>query len=493
MSAEAPTLAIGLDLGTSSLKAVAVDETGRCVARTRADYPTAQPETGAAEQNPDDWLAACDDAVRGLALATDPASWRAVGLSAMLPTLVNLDHRGAPLGPAVTWMDARAEPEGARILARTDPEVSYARTGQRFDGRYLLAMHLRRVDRGLPADAITCGAKDFLFRTLTGELLTDPSTAAGYGAYDLHTGEWDDDMLAAAAVQSVPDVVASDTTRPLRADVAVRWGCMAGIPVTVGAADSVLGAYGLGVDGPGDVAYIAGTSNVILGWAPNPAIDPQGRYLVTPLAGDGFGLEMDLLATGSALEWLAGLLAVDGPAAVAELAASASLDDAPLVLPYLSPGEQGALWDPDLVGAIKGLTLRTTPADLARGLTAGIVLESRRCTEILAEATGTRGALALTGSGAASTTFRSDLADATGRNVIFDPHEQDHSAVGAATFAGRTALAWSPQSSRPTHRAEVIEPDPGRAERWAERFARHDDAMRALAARCATTHPAEQT
>ena len=492
MSAEAPTLAIGLDLGTSSLKAVAIDDSGRCVARARADYPTEQPEIGAAEQNPGHWLAACDTAVRALARATNPRSWRAIGLSAMLPTLVNLDLSGAPVGPAVTWMDARAEAEGQRILARTDPEVSYARTGQRFDGRYLLAMHLRRVDRGLPTDAITCGAKDFLFATLTGELLTDPSTAAGYGAYDLHTREWDDDMLAAAAVQSVPAVVSSDTTRPLRADVAGRWGCAAGIPVTVGAADSVLGAYGLGVRGPGDVAYIAGTSNVILGWAPTPTTDPQGRYLVTPLAGDGFGLEMDLLATGSALEWLAGLLSVDGPAAVAELAASGSLDDAPLVLPYLSPGEQGALWNPDLVGAIEGLTLRTTPADLARGLTAGIVLESRRCTEVLAEATGSCGPLALSGSGAASTTFRRDLADATGRTVVFDPHERDHSAVGAATFAGCAALAWSPHVDRPIHRAEVIEPDPSRAERWAERFARHDDSVRSLAARVATNHPAEQ-
>ncbi|HEX7827790.1 MAG TPA: FGGY family carbohydrate kinase, partial [Mycobacterium sp.] len=436
-------LAIGIDLGTSSLKAVAVDETGRCVARARAGYPTAQPETGAAEQDPADWLTACDATLGRLADETDPASWQAVGLSGMLPTLVSLDGDGDPIGPAITWMDGRAEPEGSRIAEGIGPTVLYERTGQRFDGRYLLAMHARRVRLGLPADTMVAGAKDYLFQVLTGDLLTDPSTASGYGAYDLHAESWHMATLSEASVSKVPDVAASRDSRPLIAGIARRWGCPAGLPVVLGAADSVLGAYGLGVRGPGEVAYIAGTSNVILGWSSSPQVDAGGRYLVTPMAGDGYGLEMDLLATGSAMEWLADLLGVGGgPAALAELAASAPLESAPLVLPYLSPGEQGALWDPELVGAVEGLTLRTSRAELARGLMAGIVLESRRCVDVLAEASGARGTILMSGSGAASPTFRQDLADATGRTVSFDPHEHDHSAVGAALFAGRAALHW---------------------------------------------------
>lgn len=472
-------LAIGIDLGTSSLKAVAVDTAGRCVARARAEYPTAQPEPGAAEQNPEDWLTSCDTAVGRLAALTDPLSWRAIGLSAMLPTLVNLSADGTPIGPAVTWKDGRAEDEGSRIAERVGADALYRRTGQRFDGRYLLAMHARRVRLGLPPQTMVAGAKDYLFQALTGELLTDPSTAAGYGAYDLHTETWDTAVLSAAGVASVPDVTASSDSHPLTAAAAGRWGCAAGIPVVVGAADSVLGAYGLGATGPGSVAYIAGTSNVILGWSATAATDTAGRYLVTPMADVGYGLEMDLLATGSAMAWLADLLGVGaGAVALAELAASAPLESAPLVLPYLSPGEQGALWDPHLAGAIEGLTLSTTPAHLARGLMAGIVLESRRCLDVLAEATGVRGTVLMSGSGAAAPTFRQDLADATGRAVSFDRHEHDHSAVGAALFAGRSGLRWPQPVSAPQQLSDIVEPDPAAAAAWAARFDRHEAARR---------------
>ncbi|MCV7224882.1 xylulokinase [Mycolicibacterium komossense] len=477
-------LAIGIDLGTSSIKAVAVDQGGRCVARARAEYPTAQPEAGAAEQDPADWLTACDAAIGRIAAETDTASWQTIGLSGMLPTLVSLDDAGAAIGPAITWVDSRAEAAGQRIAEAIGADLLYERTGQRFDGRYLLAMHARRVSLGLAPGTIVAGAKDYLFQVFTGDLLTDPSTASGYGAYDLHTGTWDAAVLSAASAATVPDVVGSGESRPLAAPIARRWGCRDGIPVVIGAADSVLGAYGLGVRGHGDVAYIAGTSNVILGWSSSPRIDADGRYLVTPMADEGYGLEMDLLATGSAMEWLAALLGVgDGAAALADLAATAPLESAPLVLPYLSPGEQGALWDPELVGAIEGLTLRTTSAELARGLMAGIVLESRRCLDVLAESSGGRGPILMSGSGAASETFRRDLADATGRDVSFDRDERDHSAVGAALFAGRAALGWRESASEPDHALEVVTPDHSRADQWSERFARHDDACQSLRAR----------
>lgn len=477
-------MALGVDLGTSSLKVVAVDESGRCIARARAEYPTAQPEVDAAEQDPADWLTACDVALGRIAATVDPSSWLTIGLSAMLPTLVSMADDGTPVGPAVTWKDGRAEPEGRRIANTIGPDVLYARTGQRFDGRYLLAMHARRVRLGLAPDVLVAGAKDYLFHALTGELLTDPSTAAGYGAYDLHTQTWDDATLSAAGVTAVPDVVASRESRPLTAAMADRWGCRAGLPVIVGAADSVLGAYGLGVRTAGDVAYIAGTSNVILGWSASPRVDEAGRYLVTPLTGEGYGLEMDLLATGSAMEWLASLLCVGGgAAALTELAATASADSAPLVLPYFSPGEQGALWDSRLIGSVEGLTLRTTAAELARGLMAGIVLESRRCLDVLGDASGTRGTVRMSGSGAAAEVFRRDLADATGRVVSFDPGERDHSAVGAALLAGRATLHWPEVTSAPPREIEVVEPDPARADYWDERFERHDAARRSQGAR----------
>ena len=109
---------------------------------------------------------------------------------------------------------------------------------------------------------------------------------------------------------------------PLRGEIAQRLGC-GPIPVCLGAADSVLGAYGLGVRHRGQVAYIAGTSNVIVGVADRLLLDPGHRFLVTPLAEPGaWGLEMDLLATGSAISWLAGLFGTEiDEAALVALAA----------------------------------------------------------------------------------------------------------------------------------------------------------------------------
>jgi sugar (pentulose or hexulose) kinase len=478
-------VAIGVDLGTSGVKVIARDETGTVLARARHGYPTARPEPEAAEQSPRDWLSAIDAALTELAATVEPSNWSAVGLSGMLPTLVSLDESLRPVGPALTWEDGRADPEGERLVADRGDSTIYRLTGQRLDGRYLLPMHARRsTDPRFAAAQWAISAKDYLFLHFTGELCTDPSTASGFGAYDLASRQWITDLVERAGSPLLPAVAPSSYTTPLLSAVASRWGCRSGIPIVLGAADSVLGgaALELHTGEAGGVAYVAGTSTAIIGASTTAQLDPEGRYLVTPLVGDGYGLEMDLLATGSAMAWLAELFGLDGGAAsLSELAASAEVSRAPLVLPYLSPGEQGALWDPSLPAAIIGLTLGTSRAELARGLLAGIVLESKRCIDVLAEQrVGTEGPLLISGSGGTSARFRQDLADATGLEVRFDPSETDHSALGAAQLAGRAALGWNPAPVRATSgrstRVIVTRPDPGRADFWSERFGRHEDA-----------------
>jgi xylulokinase len=447
------SVTIGLDLGTSGVKVVARDSSGRVVARARRRYPTRRSEPGTAEQDPNEWMTAIDAVMRELGAAVDPAAWAALGLSAMLPTLVTVDERLAPIGPAVTWEDGRAEDAAAVLTATIGARVLYERTGQRLDAHYLLPMSMRR---GRP-DLRTAGAKDWVYAQLCGELLTDPSTAAGFGAYDLATGAWDPEIMAAAGVRRLPRVAASTTATPLRDDVATRWGCRRGIPVLLGAADSVCGAYGLGaLDGDGAVACIAGTSTVVLARSETARTDPAGRYLVTP-ALDAYGLELDLMTTGSALAWLAALTRTD-VAALVEEAVEVPLEDAVLALPYLGPGEQGALWEPDLTGAFTGITLRTTRAELARGILTGVVLELRRCLDVLAEATGRPDApVMLSGAGGRAEAFRRDLADATGRRVVFDPAEHDHSAVGAARLA---ACTWAATPAGPRHPSSRRPPIP---------------------------------
>jgi xylulokinase len=468
---------VGLDLGTSGLKGVVVDTTGRVVARGHHPYPTSHPQPGACEQEPDDWLRALDVVVAQLSSVVEPNRWVGLGLSAMLPTLVTVDSDGVPTGPAITWEDGRAEAAGEAMRARLGPEELYRRTGQWVDGRYLVPMwhRIEQTDAARASRTSTVlGAKDFLVLALTGHTVTDPSTASGAGCFDLGSGRWADD-LGGASVPSLPDVVAASSALPLAPAAATRLGLPVGLPVHVGAADSVLGALGMGVREPGDVAYVGGTSTVIIGIADEHVVDPEHRFLVTPTAHDGrWGLEMDLLASGSAFRWLAGLVGADDERSLLGLAATADPDRAPLVLPYVAPGEQGALWDPDLVGSVIGLHQGHGAADLALGLTLGIVAESRRCLLVLDSMGFDRRPLRVAGGSAADPWFRQQLADASGRDVVGAVGGiGDYSAVGAAVVAAQASGVDLPTSTGPS---VTTAPAAGRDGWWAEVAARLDEA-----------------
>lgn len=484
----------GLDLGTSGCKGTLLGADGQVLARAQAGYPTRRPAPGAAEQDPADWLAAIAEVAAELTRAAHPRTWRGIGLSAMLPTLVLARADGTPTGPAITWEDARAEEQGDALRDAFGPDALYRRTGQWVDGRYLIPMatRLRDTDPGrLAGAARLLGAKDWVFGVLTGEYLSDPSTATGTGCYDLHTGDWIDGL--ADGLAALPGIAPSHTCRPLRADI----GLAPGIPVCLGGADSVLGAVGLGVSRPGQVAYIAGTSNVILAHSAEPTTDPAHRYLVTPMPVlGGWGLEMDLLCTGSAHRWLARLVASGDQAALAALAAEVDPQDAPVFLPYLLPGEQGARWDPDLAGTIAGLHLGHGPGHLARALQAGIVAESRRCLALLGDVVGS-GEIFLAGGGAGRgpASLAADLASATGRPVYLPGQDRaDSSAIGAAMAvalavdgitlpvpsAADAATPAGTADTPGTAEATVILPDPASADRWHRIAERHEAALGAI-------------
>ncbi len=468
---------VGLDLGTSGLKAVALDGTGTVLARAHRSYPTRRDHAGAAEQDPADWWSATVGAVAALAAAVPAQRWLGLGLSAMIPTLVLLDDAGAPLGPAVTWQDARADAEGERFRETAGSGSLYRRTGQWVDGHYLVPMFQalrQREPTRARAAATLGGAKDYLFARLTGQLLTDPSTATGFGCYDLATGQWDDGL--AAGVPALPALAPSSSHRPLSPDAAAELRLPAGLPVVLGGADSVLGAYGVGARSAGDVAYIAGTSTVILGRRDDAALDVEHRYLLTPMADGGYGAEMDLLATGSAYDWLAGLLGLTCAADIAALAGTVDPDTAPTFMPYLARGEQGALWDPTLTGGMVGITLAHGRAEIARALQTGVVLESVRCLGVL-------GAGTVRISGPAGPGLAADLADASACPVRVDVGATDHSAVGAALLAG---LALDHGSHELVTETRLVEPRPDRHDLWQRLFETHERARAAVGAQGTT-------
>ncbi len=481
----------GFDLGTSGMKATLFDESGIAVARGAVRYLTSRPSAGASEQAPRDWVNAFTALVRELGAVVPTSNWRAIGLSGMIPTLVTLGPDGEPNGRAITWEDVRAETIAERLREQFGADEWYRRTGQWLDGRYLVSMFLRLAEeepvRAMATHSL-CSARDYLYLALTGELATDPSTAAGIGCYNLDYHAYDDELIAAAnavstvAIPALPPVEPPAAARPLRDEIATTLGLEDAV-ICLGGADSVLGAHGLGVEEPGDVAYLAGTSNVILGATRGSPRDPAHRYLVTPLAEPQMmGIEMDLLATGSSISWLARMFGESlRERELLDAAEATDPRDAPIVLPYFAPGEQGALWDAELRGSVIGLELRHERVHLVRGLLNGIVLESRRCLEVLAESEGRSGTVKVAGGIGANDGFRRDLANASGRVVRAPAADDiDSSARGAARLAAQ-ATGGVPLPSAPLD-APQHSPDPELAETWDELFEEYEGTRLALSA-----------
>jgi sugar (pentulose or hexulose) kinase len=482
----ASTVYIGLDLGTSSLKGVALDAAGSVVASEREGYPTERPAAGRAEQDPGDWVTAARAVLLRLAATVPPASWRGIGLSGMIPTLVTLDEAGDPTGPAITWEDTRAHREAEEILRQAGESEFYELTGQPLDGRYLLPMAAwltRHAPDRMARTTIVLGAKDYLFFKLTGHLLTDPSTATGYGCYGLAESGWATPVTGVAGVSAatgrpgrpgLPPVVPSTDSRPLLPAVAAQFGLPANLKVCVGAADSVLAAEALGAVRPGTVAYVWGTSTVVLGAASTLTLDPDRRCLITPLAVVGWGVEMDLVSTGSAVAWLSRLLGFGeaGQAEVVAAAASARDDTVPLALPFVGAGEQGALWDADLRGTVLGLDLSHGPADVARAVLDGIILESRRCLARLHDLGLPQGEVRAAWGGV-NPWLCQRLADAAGRPVLVGDPDVATSAAGAA----RLAALGTGRTLPPAEGGQRYTPDPARTAEWDHRMAEYDDVL----------------
>lgn len=387
---------LGIDLGTSAVKVAAVRlESAELAAEGSADFPTKTTLPGQAEQSPVDWLQATRQAMRALGskLCTLDPSWPehivAIGLTGQLPTLVCLGEQG-PLAPAITWKDGRADLWAAARLGALRG-AHYARTGMPIDGRYLAPLFQFHFARRAGEVRAVLSAKDYLLHALTGLLLTEPSTAAGYGVFALSEQRFAADLCA---FWDLPERVlpqvrpANASAGPLSPSGAEILGLPAGIPVSTGAADSVSASYAMAGLDERVISISFGSSAVILGACAAPLLDPNARYLVTPHVEPAwYGREMDLLSCGTGYRWLSSLLGWKDGDIDRHAAASPAGANGLFFAPYLAGGEQGALWNPRLRGAMFGLSLNHSQADVARAYLEGVFFEVKRCVEVLGERT----------------------------------------------------------------------------------------------------------
>jgi len=441
---------LGIDLGTSAVKAVLLGPDGRLNASAARPLSTARPAPGLSEQDPADWYAAVDAAVAELRGAEGLGNVAGIGLSGQMHGAVLLDADGVAIRPAILWNDNRGAEEAERLAAAV-PDIE-ALAGA-LPGPGLQAPKLMWLAAHEPAHLARArhvlAPKDALRFHLTGAAVTDPCDAAGTLLLDQAARRWSSALLAAAGIEAglLPHIMEGpEVSGVLKPEIARRWGLAPGTVVATGAGDGAAGAIGLGAVRPGDAFISLGTSAQI-----SVALD---RY--APLAGRGLqcfahGLPglwyraAALLNGASVLSYAAGLGGIrDLGAALAAVEARYDGPGPLFFLPYLS-GERTPLQDPHARGVVFGLTPSTTPLDLVQAALEGLVhalMDGFDALGIGAADTP----LGLVGGGAASPLLRRLLASGLNRPLA-TYHDAGHGpALGAARLARLAVTGESPSA-----------------------------------------------
>lgn len=434
-----------------------MNETGSILAsKTAPHVPFTSPGPAWAEQDPDDWWRAAQQAVR--AVVADPASAgvaiTCVGLSGQMHGAVLLDEQGRVLRPAIIWCDQRTAAEcrwlddtigPSRLLDLTcNPALTnFTLTKLMWVRTHEPAIWARVKHVLLP--------KDYVRLKLSGEYAIDMADASGTLMLDVAKRAWSAGMVDAAGIDAriLPRVFESpDVCAKVSAEAATLTGLKAGTPIVAGAGDQAAGAVGMGITRPGTVSATIGTSGVVFAATDRPALDPKGRIHTFCHAIPGRWHVMGVTqAAGLSLRWLRDqtLGAAAGDAGYEQLTCEATGvptgSDGVLWAPYLM-GERTPHCDPDVRGAFVGLSASHTRAHLARAVLEGVAFSLRDTFGVFAELDVPVTRVRVGGGGARSALWRSIQAAAYGRPVETVQAEEG-AAYGAAILAGVGARMWS--------------------------------------------------
>ena len=449
------TQLVGLDVGTTGVKALALSPEGDVLARAEESYELSTPHPGWAEQDPEDWWRAAERALAVLGGETT-----SIGLSGQMHGLVVLDDRDHVLRPAILWNDQRTEAECVEIEQRVGLTRLIQLTGNRaltgFTAPKLL--WLRRHEPTTYAQvAHVLLPKDYVRLRLTGEHAIDAADASGTLLFDVARRRWSREMLEALEVDAawLPRALESPE---------VSGETAAGIPVAAGAGDQAAAALGVGVDRPGPVSVVLGTSGVVFAALPAFAADPQARVhaFCHAVPGGWHAMGVMLSAAGS-LRWLRDVLGSRG--GYDELTAAAEEwpagTEGLTFLPYLS-GERTPHADPHARAAFAGLTLRHDRGALVRAVLEGVAYGLRDSLELLRELGVDPRDGRVSGGGARSEVWLRILASVLGLPIRRTTADEG-SAYGAALLGGVAAGVF-----RDVHEAvatcvrllDPVDPDP---------------------------------
>jgi len=496
-------LFLGIDLGTSSVKAVIADDEDRVVAHATVPLAVERPQPLWSEQDPEAWWRATCEALDGLAQRNgrELAGVRGIGLSGQMHGATLLDAADRVLRPAILWNDGRSG-EACRELERRAPDLhaitgNLAMPGFTAPKLVWVAQHEPELFARVAKVLLP---KDYLRLRLSGDHASEMSDASGTLWLDVAERRWSPAMLEATRLEqsAMPRLhEGSEPTGELRGELARRWGMQPGVVIAGGGGDQAAGAIGVGVVEPGQALLALGTSGVLFvagdRYAPNPGEAVHAFCHCLP----GRWHQMSvILSAASCLSWVSALTgARDEAALLSEIdAVERAKSDAagPVFLPYLS-GERTPHNDPHAKGVFFGLSHDHGRAELGRAVLEGVAFALADGQAALLAGGSDIGEVAVIGGGARSGTWGRILASVLGRPLHYLAEAEVGPAFGAARLGRMAATGESVAACcAPPPVERVIEPDAELAARCRPRYALYKQLYAALREQFPSLDPAPE-
>ncbi|MGE6630575.1 gluconokinase [Bacillus sp. NPDC077027] len=444
---------IGLDIGTTSTKAVLFGPQGKMIAKHSVYYELIQPKPAWAEQDPEHILEAVIASVRGVLTKAkfDSRQLVGVGISTAMHSLIAMDQQGKPLTNSIIWADNRSAEQAKRILTSMDGFHIYKRTGTPIHPMSPLSK-LRWMKEEAPdifnQTAKFISIKEYILYHFFDQYVVDYSIASATGLFQLKALKWDEEALRIAGIRAdqLSDIVPTTyQLRGLQPEIALRMGIQENTPFVIGANDGALANLGVGAIGKGEVAVTIGTSGAVRTVVDQPMTDEQSRTFCYSLTDKHWVVGGPTNNGGIMLRWLrdefassevevAKRLGVDPYDLMIDIAEKVPAgSEGLLFLPFLT-GERAPYWNPNARGTFFGVNLQHKREHFIRAVLEGVIMSVFSIGVALRDLTGTAKDVRASGGFARSPLWRQILADTMGREVLV-PESYEASALGAAVLA----------------------------------------------------------
>ncbi len=436
------TVALGLDLGTSGVRVLAVNAKGNVIAEVNKHYPLLTPQPGWTEQNPSDWAKQSLLALKDMAKKVKGYDIIGLGLSGQMHGMTPLDAKGEVVRPAILWNDQRTG-EAVKAMEKAVPRKDFI---QRTGNPAITGFHLPKLVwlRKAEPDNFkrtkhSLLPKDYIGYILTGHMASEPSDNSGTNCFHLATKTWDADILKELKIfpSLFPNVIAShEITGKITRAVAKQTGLPEGLPIIAGAGDNAAAATGLGLSSrkPTSGSVSLGTSGVIFAPLSQPTPDPQGRVHLFCHADGGYNLLGVTLSAAGSLQWYHDTFAKGIPFKKLVDMAAKSIPGSNGVTfkPYLA-GERTPHLNPDLRGSFTGLSLANNQSDVVRAVLEGVTFSLRDALDVISSLTKLSSCLS-TGGGSQSNFWLQMISDVL-KLPLSTPTYNQGAAYGAALLA----------------------------------------------------------